>query len=199
MKRIIIFSLLFFSFILNEKGFAQSIDMGNYYLITQSPLSAEREAQIESITKDFNIALQTDLTVKGYTMLNDSSVRRYTTKLYGHPVTFNAAAGQVVFMRVLFDDTERLSIISYICDVTNELGRLALDPVRAHTSSGHINLWYDADEKAESLQATIEGLFKTPSTDNFADETFLSRFKGTPGDDTLTIPQTPRLTTTNTQ
>ncbi len=199
MKKIIILASLFFSFVLNEKGFAQSIDMGNYYLISQSPLTVKQQAEIESIAKNFAIALQTDLTVKGYTTLNDKSVRRHTTELYGHPVTFNAATGQVIFMRVLFDDTERLSIISYICDVTNESGRLVLDPVRAHTSSGHISLWYDADEKAESLQATVTGLFKTPSVDNFADETFLSNFKGTPGDDTLTIPETPRLTTTNTQ
>lgn len=197
MKKIILI-LLFFSFISNEKGLAQSIDMGNYYLIAQSPLSAKQQSEIESIAKNFNIALQTDLTVKGYTTLNDTSLRRYTTELYGHPVTFNAAAGQVIFMRVLFDDTERLSIISYICEVTNESGRLAIDPLRAHTSSGHLSLWYDADEKAESLQATTKGLLKTPS-ESFADETFLTRFKGTPADDTLTIPQTPQLTTTNTQ
>jgi len=82
--------------------------------------------------------------------------------------------------------------------VTNQSGTLVLDPLRAHTSSGHLSLWYDADEKAESLQATTKGLLKTPS-ESFADETFLSGFKGTPADDTLTIPQTPQLTTTNTQ
>jgi len=197
MKKIILV-LLVFSFILNEKGIAQSIDMGNYFLISQSPLTAKQQAKIESIAKNFSIAMQTDLTVKGYTTLNDTHLRRHTSELYGHPVTFNAAAEQVIFMRVLFDDTERLSIISYICEV-DQSGIPVIDPLRAHTSSGHIDLWYDANEKAESLQATIKGLFKTSSTESFADETFLSGFKGTPGDDTLTIPQTPQLTTTNTQ
>jgi len=199
MKKITILALLFFTFILNEKGFAQSIDMGNYYLIAQSPLSAKQQAEIESIAKNFIIALQTDLTVKGYTTLNDSSTRLHSSELYGHPVNFNAVAEQVIFMRVLFDDAERLSIISYICEVTDQSGISVIDPLRAHTSSGHIDLWYDTNEKAESLQATIKGLFKSPSVGSFADETFLSRFKGTPGDDTLNIPETPQLTTTNTQ
>jgi len=196
MKKIILI-LLFFSFISNEKGFAQFIDMGNYYLITQSPLSAKQQAEIESIARNFNIALQTDLTVKGYTTLNDINLRRHTTELYGHQVSFNTAAEQAIFMRVLFDDTQRLSIISYICEVTDQSGIPVINPLRAHTSSGHIDLWYDANEKAESLQATVKGLFKTSSTESFADETFLSSFKGTPADDTLTIPQTPQLTTTD--
>jgi len=197
MKKTIILTLLFLGFILNEKGFAQSIDMGNYYLIAQSPLSAQQKAEIESITKNFNIALQTDLTVKGYNTLNNRSIRHNITELYGHPVSFNTIAEQVIFMRVLFDDMERLSIISYICNVTRKSGTPILEPLRAHTSSGHINLWYDTHEKAESLQATIKGLFNTPS-DTFADETFLSGFKGTPEDDTLNIPQTPQLTNTHT-
>lgn len=188
--------LLFLGVILNEKGFAQSIDMGNYYLITQSPLNAERKAEIESITNNFNIALQTDLTVKGYTTFNDSHLRRYTTELYGHPVSFNPLAERVVFMRILFDDTQRLSIISYICEVTHKSGLPVLEPLRAHTSSGHISLWYDTREKAESIQATVKGLCSTSS--DFSDETFLSGFKGTPEDDTLNIPQTPQLTTTST-
>ena len=194
MKRITILTLLLLGFILNEKGSAQSIDIGNYYLISQSPLSAERKAQIESITKDFNIALQTDLVVKGYTTLNNNNLRQYSTELYGHYVNFNAVAGKVIFNRVLFDDTERLSIISYLCDVTYESGIPVLEPVRAHTSSGNINLWYDTNEKNESLQATIEGLFNTPLIDTF---TMDENFVGTPGDDTLNISKTPQLTTTN--
>lgn len=197
MKKIIILTLFFLGLILGNKGFAQSIDIGNYYLIAQSPLSAERKAEIESIAKNFNIALETDLTVKGYSTLNNNNLRQYITETYGHPVSFNALAEKVVFMRVLFDDTERLSIISYICEVTHKSGIPLIEPLRAHTSSGHIDLWYDTHEKAESLQATVKGLFNTPS-DGFADETFLSSFKGTPGDDTLNIPQTPQLTTTTT-
>jgi len=65
-------------------------------LIAQSPLSAKQQAEIESIARNFNIALQTDLTVKGYTTLNDASLRRYNTELYGHQVSFNAAAEQAV-------------------------------------------------------------------------------------------------------
>lgn len=197
-----IFLLLFFSFISNEKNYAQSIDIGNYYLISQSPLSTERKAQIESITKDFSIALQTNLTVKGYTTMNDPTPRRYNTQLYRHNVNFNPNAKQVIFMRVLYDDSERLSIISYLCEVSHESGTPIIEPLRAHTSSGHINLWSDTNEKTESLQATTKGLFQDPSIDGFsADESFLdlekSYFSGTPADDTLYIPQTPRLTTTN--
>ncbi len=181
-------------FLFNEKGFAQSIDIGNYYIISQSPLSAEREAQIASITKDFNIALQTNLAVKGYTTLNDDNLRQHSTELYGHYVKFNAAAGQVIFNRILFDDTGRLSIISYLCEVTYKSGIPTLDPLRAHTSSGDINLWYDINEKNESLHATTEGLLNTPSIDTFMMD---EHFTGTPQDDTLNLPKTPRLTATN--
>jgi len=194
MKKIIILTLLLLGFISNEKGFAQPIDIGNYYIISQSPLSAERKAQIESITKDFNIALQTNLVVKGYTTLNDSNLRQYNTELYGHHINFNAVAGRVIFNRILFDDTERLSIISYLCDVTYQSGVPILDPIRAHTSSGPINLWYDTDEKNESLHATTEGLLNTPSIDTFMMD---EDFRGTPEDDTLNLSKTPRLTATN--
>ncbi len=185
MRQITTLFLLFFVFILHEKGYAQTIDMSGHYIVSQSPLSAELATQIDYLIQDFNAELQAELVAKGYTILSDESAGRlHATQLYGHSVRFNAQANQAIFMRVLYDDTGRLSFINYFCDISTTSGIPTLDPLRAHTSSGPIGAWSNEGERGESIAAAASGLVKEASTNTFAsEETFL----GIP-DPTTTMP-----------
>jgi len=175
MRYITTLFLLFFVFILHEKGYTQTIDMSGHHIVSQSPLSAELATQIDYLIEDFNAQLRAELVAKGYTILNSESTERlHATQLYGHSVRFNARANRAIFMRVLYDDTGRLSFINYFCDISTTSGILTLDPLRAHTSSGPIGAWGNEGERVESIVAAANGLVKGASTDTFAsEETFL--------------------------
>jgi len=175
MRKITVLFLLFFAFILSTKGYTQTIDLSDFHIVSQSPLSDENKAQIDYLIEDFSAGIKTDLQSKGYTLLADaSSSQRYTAELYGHQVTYNPSASQVVFGRALYDDTGRLSFITYVCDVTKVSGVFTLDPLRVHTASGHIDLWGNEGERIASISATTNGLFKGEPTDTFvSEETFL--------------------------
>jgi len=175
MRKITTLFICCFAFIFYQKGYTQSVDISDFFIISQSPLNQENEAKIQYLIQDFNTGLKADLASKGYTVLNNKSSRLYSTELYGHRVSFDSSADKVVFGRVLYDDTGRLSFITYFCDKIYDAGRPAIEALRAHTASGHIKLWENEGERANSITATTDGLF-TPTSDNsFASqETYLT-------------------------
>lgn len=175
MRKITTLFICCFAFIFYQKGYTQSIDISDFFIVSQSPLNQEDKAQIQQLIQDFNVGLKADLTAKGYTLLNSTSSRLYATELYGHRVSFNSNADKVVFGRVLYDDTGRLSFITYFCDKIYDTGRPAIEALRAHTASGPIELWENEGEKASSIAATTEGLLLGSSGSTFASqETYLT-------------------------
>jgi len=175
MRKITTLFIFCFAFIFYQKGYTQSVDISDFFIVSQSPLNQENEAKIQHLIQDFNAGLKADLTSKGYTLLSNTSSRLYATELYGHRVNFNSSADKVVFGRVLYDDTGRLSFITYFCDKIYDAGRPAIEALRAHTASGHIKLWENEGEKASSIAATTEGLLLGSSGSSFASqETYLN-------------------------
>lgn len=222
MRKVTTLFLLFFIFILNTKGYTQTIDLSDFHIVSQSPLSNANKAQIDYLVEDFSAGIKADLKSKGYTVFTDAATSRlYSTELYGHQVKFHSGANQVVFGRALYDDTGRLSFITYVCDVINISGIPTLDPLRVHTASGNIALWGNEGERITSISATTNGLFKGEPTDTFvSEETFLETpqqkveesfyatpsttmeasndgFSGTPKDNFTEMIGTPRLISTS--
>jgi len=180
MRKITTLFLCCFVCIFYQKSNAQTIDVSDFFIISQSPLTQEKEALLDYFIQDFNIGLKENLTAKGYTVINAPS-RLYATELYGHRVPFDSKADKIMFGRVLHDDMGRLSFITYLCDINRNTGIPVLEALKAHTASGNINLWENEGERYASIVRTSDGLLNSKNTGSFvSEETYLTTSTASP-------------------